>query len=166
MPKYLYRLTACVTIICTDRSVAHQYFSSLNVLHRFYHRTQESTVEDSESMSGIHDSQSYLIQGEQELKMASILYSLEVELTIFTQNLHSPTLRFESDLSYSGLELDHNMLGLEPVSVDYGPGSAPVLSSQASRLFFCSIFAAMIGSNTVGYHLSWRGFKAPPHQDK
>lgn len=54
VPKQLYRLTACVTIVCIDRSVAQQSFSSINVLPGFYHKTQESTMEDSDSMSGIH----------------------------------------------------------------------------------------------------------------
>lgn len=78
--------------------------------------------------------------------MISILSSLEVEPAISNPNLHSPTLGFESDPCYSGLELDHNLSDLKPVSVDYRLESAFVLNTKASSLFFYPIFAAMIDS--------------------
>lgn len=78
--------------------------------------------------------------------MTFILSSLEVGPAISNQDLHCLTFGLQLDPSYPGLELDHNVSGLDPVSVYYGPESAPDLNTKVSSLLFCSIFAAMTGS--------------------
>lgn len=57
--------------------------------------------------------------------MASALSSLEVKQATFEKHLHPPTSGLELDRFYTALELDRNITGLEPVSVDDGPETTP-----------------------------------------
>lgn len=57
--------------------------------------------------------------------MTSVLSGLEMKSATFEKHLHSPTSGLELDPFYSGLELNRNVTGLEPVSVDYGPETTP-----------------------------------------
>lgn len=57
--------------------------------------------------------------------MTSILFNSEVKPAKSKQYSHPPTSGLELNSCYSGLELDRNVLGLEPVLVDHGPESTP-----------------------------------------
>ena len=67
---------------------------------------------------------SYDTRCDREIEMTSILQRPEVEPAASDQHVQ-PTSRLETDTVYSRLELNLNVSGLGPVSIDHGPEPTP-----------------------------------------